>query len=604
MTEHERVPAPYLAAAIQFEPEMFAKERNIIRLVELTEEAARTGARLIVHPEMATTSYCWASRAEIASEVEPIPGPTTERFGQIAAAYGCYIVVALPEVVPATGVYYNSAALVGPSGVVGIYRKTHPYISEPKWAKDGDLGLPVFDTELGRIAITICMDAVFSETSRVPALDGADVICFPTNWLSEKSPSPTWMARALENGVYFIAANRYGLERGVQFSGGSCVIDPNGAIQSSIDNGDGITYGTVDIGRARNKRWSADGAEDKLADRRPDAYGDITLNTYRWQDRDFHGLYGIDPLPEGRRSRIAACQFAPAPGDIDGNLHRIELFAAEHSGAGLVVLPELSVCGPVDSIPAARVTAERYDEIIDLLARFASSFGNHLIAGLVEADGDRYFNAAVLIGPGGRLGSYRKLHLTSSDRVWATPGERLVTIDIPAGRIGLLIGYDAAFPEATTCLALNGSDAIACPSLVAGPPVLPWGETSVPIPPPAGRAATAAHFHLWRERARETWSTIAFANGAAPAMGWSGIFDGGIEDDHSRQVFINGDTAGSVSFELDTTNLDTRYKTNPIRAKDIIAMRMPIWYDALQRLPTARHSVITSELLVSRTGDD
>ena len=143
-----------------------------------------------------------------------MPGPTTQRFAEIAADHDCWIVVGLAEVDPETGIYYNSAVLIGPEGPVGLYRKTHAYISEPKWAKDGDLGLPVFDTPIGRIAMTICMDACYPETARVPALAGADVICFPTNWLSEKSPSPSWMARAAENGVYLIAANRYGLERG------------------------------------------------------------------------------------------------------------------------------------------------------------------------------------------------------------------------------------------------------------------------------------------------------------------------------------------------------------------------------------------------------
>jgi predicted amidohydrolase len=152
---------------------------------------------LIVHPEMATTGYCWASRAEIAPFVEPIPGPTTDRFAEIAARYRCFIVVGVPEIEPSTGIFYNSAALIGPDGLVGKYRKTHSYISEPKWAKDGDLGLPVFDTEIGRIAITICMDAAFPETGRVPALNRADVICFPTNWLSEICPAPSWMARNL-----------------------------------------------------------------------------------------------------------------------------------------------------------------------------------------------------------------------------------------------------------------------------------------------------------------------------------------------------------------------------------------------------------------------
>src|SRR4051812_38581426 len=145
---------PYRVAAIQFEPTLFSKPANLEALLRLTEEAASGGARLIVTPEMATTAYCWATREEIASDVEPVPGPTTDHFAQIASRHDCWIVVGLAEVDTETGVYYNSAVLIGPEGPVGLYRKSHAYISEPKWAKDGDLGLPVFDTPLGRIAIT------------------------------------------------------------------------------------------------------------------------------------------------------------------------------------------------------------------------------------------------------------------------------------------------------------------------------------------------------------------------------------------------------------------------------------------------------------------
>src|SRR5688500_3697883 len=90
--------APFRAAAIQFEPVFDDKERNVAELLRLTEEAARGGARLIVHPEMATTGYCWANRAEVAPFVEPIPGPTTDCFARLAAAHDCYVVVGLPEV--------------------------------------------------------------------------------------------------------------------------------------------------------------------------------------------------------------------------------------------------------------------------------------------------------------------------------------------------------------------------------------------------------------------------------------------------------------------------------------------------------------------------
>ncbi|MGH2510535.1 MAG: nitrilase-related carbon-nitrogen hydrolase, partial [Ktedonobacteraceae bacterium] len=173
----------YQVAAIQFNPLLGQKAHNIERLLQLVEEAALHGARLIVLPEMATTGYCWTSREEIEPYVETLPGPTTARFQAVAARHNCYIAIGLPELEPASGVYYNALALVGPTGLIGSYRKVHSYISEPRWARDGDQGFPVWETPLGRLAGAICMDAMYFEATRIPALHGADVILFPTNWL-------------------------------------------------------------------------------------------------------------------------------------------------------------------------------------------------------------------------------------------------------------------------------------------------------------------------------------------------------------------------------------------------------------------------------------
>ena len=139
-------------ATVQFEPTMFEKERNVSRLLALCEEAAGCGAKLIVTPEMGTTGYCWFDREEVATEVEPVPGPTTRRFEALCRDHGCHIVIGMPEV-DADGVYFNSAVLIGPEGVVGVHRKSHPYIAEPKWAAAGDVGHQVFETPIGRIAL-------------------------------------------------------------------------------------------------------------------------------------------------------------------------------------------------------------------------------------------------------------------------------------------------------------------------------------------------------------------------------------------------------------------------------------------------------------------
>jgi predicted amidohydrolase len=304
-------------AAVQFEPTMFEKERNIARLLELCEQAAGAGARLIVTPEMGTTGYCWFDRAEVAPFVEKVPGPTTGRFAALARRHNCYIVIGLPEV-DDDGIYFNSAVLIGPDGVIGPHRKTHPYISEPKWAAAGDLGHQVFDTPIGRIALLICMDIRFIETARLAALGGADIICHISNWLAERTPAPYWISRAFENNCHLIESNRWGLERTVQFSGGSCVIAPDGSIMAAIDSGDGFALADIDVDGARARRL---GIEAALARRRPELYAELMTNTFSWNPRDFFGLYGYASWPEGKQSRISVAQFAPAP-DVASNLER------------------------------------------------------------------------------------------------------------------------------------------------------------------------------------------------------------------------------------------------------------------------------------------
>src|SRR6188472_2855077 len=110
----------------------------------------------------------------------------------------------------------------------------HTPISPSRPGQDGDLGLPVFETPLGRIGLLICMDVTYPETARIEALLGADLICLPTNWVGDGAPAGSWIARAVENGVYVIATDRDDVERGAPFCGKTCVIDPDGAVQSVL----------------------------------------------------------------------------------------------------------------------------------------------------------------------------------------------------------------------------------------------------------------------------------------------------------------------------------------------------------------------------------
>lgn len=198
----------FKVAAVQFNPVLGDVENNRCRMVNMLEDAADQGAKLIVFPEMASSGYVWEDRKEISPYVETIPGPTTEVLHTVAREYQCYVVVGLPEVDSGNGAFYNSAVLIGPEGVVGTYRKTHLFAADPRWAREGNDGVQVFETKIGRIALLICMDAMYFEPSRIAALQRADIIAFPTNWVgaSNNPPSKTWCLRAKENGLFWISS--------------------------------------------------------------------------------------------------------------------------------------------------------------------------------------------------------------------------------------------------------------------------------------------------------------------------------------------------------------------------------------------------------------
>lgn len=566
-------PAPFQVASIQFEPTMFAKEANIAALARMCREAAQGGARLIVTPEMGTTGYCWYDRAEVASEVETIPGPTTERFREIAAAHDCYIVVGLPEVDPVTDLYYNSAALIGPEGVIGTHRKSHPYISEPKWAASGDIAHQVFDTPIGRIAILICMDLHFFETVRLETLAGADVICHISNWLAERTPAPYWITRAFENGCYVVEANRWGLERTVQFSGGSCIIGPDGRVEAQVDTGDAIVTGLIDPARARLGRVLG---EPVFEMRRPALYKTLMTNSFTWNPLEYFRLYGYQPLPEAGASTLAVAQFAPGD-DSAANLARIEAFAAEAqaAGAALLVLPELALTGPRD--PGAR--AEPVEgALIDRFTRIAMRHRLHIVAGFAERAGARLYNAVVLAGPEGRVGVYRKIHLAQADLSWATAGDDWAVFDLPFGRLGLLTGTDALLPESVRVLALAGCDIVACPAAL--PPGFTGAHAGTAIPHnyPIPKAADPWHWHAFRTRSGENNLHLVFANvPGAGNPGASGIF-GADTFAFPRQESAILEGEGLATLAIDLTNADTPYPSTVVRRKDLVTMRLPHHY--------------------------
>ncbi len=558
----------YLAAAVQFESRLGEKEWNCARLEELVTEAAREGAKVIVTPEMGTTGYCWRDRAEVAPLTEPVPGPITERFGALARRLDCYLVIGLAECDPQTDLYYNTAVLLGPDGLVVSYRKTHDYISEPRWAAESFLPPPVVETPYGRLGIIICMDADYMEPSRLLGVSGCDVALLPTCWLDERAPAPAWIARAFENEMYFIAADRYGLERGVQFSGGSCILGPEGEILAASDTGDGIVLAEIDLERPRHKV--------RMAGRRPEVYQRLASHSYLWNPYPFHVLYGDAGLPCGENILVRVIQ-SDGPCVPEGK-----------PAPMLTVLPGLSF---LPRIPETRAEAEAAAEPADgptvsRLMAWATEEGGAVVGSFIERVGDNLHVTVALVDHTGLRGRYRALHFGSPEHAWATPGTAEPPVfDLPGARVSLLWGADLIYPEAARLAALQGADVICVSAALNGPGIIGLPQPTAPLPVPAWDKALPYHFHLARLRAYENNTVIAFANRChLQGIGESGIFGPELG---TEEVMVCGGVSAEAQMTIHAGTTDARFPVNPLRAKELLQKRVPALYAPLVRAASA-----------------
>lgn len=266
---------------------------NMNTAIASVKEAARQ-AQVVCLPELYRTRYfCQREDARYFEWAEPIPGPSTEQFGQLARELGVVLIVPLFER-RAPGLYHNSVVVLDADGnMVGLYRKMHipddPGYYEKYYFCPGDLGFRVFETRVGRIAVLICWDQWFPEAARLVALRGADIIFYPTaiGWSpGEKggigeSQREAWItiqrSHAVANGIYVASVNRVGHEdidgaEGVEFWGSSFVADPQGVVvaQASVNRQE-IVYADICKEVIENTRrvWPF------LRDRRTDSYGDL-----------------------------------------------------------------------------------------------------------------------------------------------------------------------------------------------------------------------------------------------------------------------------------------------------------------------------------------
>jgi predicted amidohydrolase len=270
-------------ACAQMEPFVGKKAANLRRSIEMIEEAASNGASLVVLPELCNSGYVFETREEAFALSEEVPGgPTSGAWSEVASKHGLHIVAGINE--REGDVLYNSSVVIGPQGYVGTFRKVHLWNEENLFFEPGNLGFPVFKTPIGRIGTFICYDGWFPESYRLCALQGADIVCIPTNWVPipgqdndrEAMANILVMAAAHSNSVFIAAADRVGNERAQPFIGQSLIVSYTGwpiAGPASVDKEE-IIYAEANLADARRKRnWNE--YNQVLRDRRSDVYDEM-----------------------------------------------------------------------------------------------------------------------------------------------------------------------------------------------------------------------------------------------------------------------------------------------------------------------------------------
>ncbi len=268
-------------AGIQTDVRIGDVEANLQIMLRWLSDERLAAVELVVFPECMLSGYCFESLEEAWPHAQSIPGPATSTIADWCRVHQKSVAFGMLERGD-TNQLFNSCVLVGPAGIVSVYRKVHlPYLGVDRFTTGGSALYSICETSSIRIGLQICYDGVFPEPSRILSLEGADLLILPTNWPPGADTFARYIpnARALENNVYFMSVNRVGVERGFRFIGQSRICDTNGnTVVEAGDDEESIIIGEIDTSRAREKRLVRVPGKhiiDRWNDRRPSLYGRI-----------------------------------------------------------------------------------------------------------------------------------------------------------------------------------------------------------------------------------------------------------------------------------------------------------------------------------------
>jgi len=504
-------------AAVEFNPAEQNVQANIDGIVAKVTTASQNGAKLIVLPEVAVTGWIISSK----KDSDTIPGKATAAIERITKKYNNYVVIGLYENDPVTGLTHNAAALIGPKGYIGKYRKNQLPPGDFSTATPGNLGFPVFDTDIGRIGMLICFDDSRLQSLLVPSLRGMDILAMPIG--SDSTPKFEKMSNGNHStianiatlspwiGINTVATNQAGIVKVPQvkfvdqFTGGSSIWDSSGKQLTSSKAGTWtkpqeptIIYATIDTNKKSEQK------EFWLKHRRPELYG--IYNLYKAP---------VDPVANNTQNQIGALliQYDPVNGDVDANAKKVEgLIKANPNGFNLAVLPFNSFVGKV-ALNKANIS--QYAETLDgksatLASNLAKNYKTYLLFSMPEIKGGKYYETAVLFDFNGKqAGVYRKSHLNEGEQQWATPGNDLPVFSTnDLGRVAVMLNDEVRIPELTEVYALNRADLILIPAMYDGKSY--GGEVNIPkdlVP-----AASNRGMYMWFDIAKYSQAYTLVAN--------------------------------------------------------------------------------------------
>lgn len=457
-------------ALLHFAPKLGQRNENEGKLALLVDEALRNGAQIVVAPELSTTGYS-ITEADVRGGLgSATPFSDLAAIEAAARRYHGYVFVGVAETNGAERPF-NSVVAFGPEGLLGVQRKR----GASEWHARGNTPIEVFRTPLGDIAPLICSDAFLPDVTRIATLKGADIVVAPTNWWGASGQLRIWQARARENGVWFLVANRWGTENDRRH-GAACGAATGPACTSGTTCVDGVCAYTYDMSNAPSVVVAPDGdlrlvyrAEDEPIARDRVLYATIDVDASRIGNEK-NGVRSVAQRRPAAYEALANAFFIPPPGT---NAPPLDLPSPAPLHVAAYVPPAgcSDACATRGLAAAMERAADARVWVLPALAVSAASSGSpdtwnrrppwSDVQGLVDRHAIDLLVTSVNNAGDERIATFSKQKApVTRPPVHTSAGATPWIMDVDGSRIGVVLGDDVVFPEIGSVLAKSGVDTV------------------------------------------------------------------------------------------------------------------------------------------------